>query len=70
MVYIDDIIVAHSSSHVVEALLGDLKSKFALEDLGDLHFFLGIEVKKTLEGLLRSQETYASVMLGCYSVKM
>jgi hypothetical protein len=54
LVYVDDIIVASSSSHVVEVLLADLKSKFALKDWGDLHFFLGIEVKKTPEGLLLS----------------
>jgi hypothetical protein len=49
LVYVDDIIVASSSSRVVEALLADLKSEFALKDLGDLHFFLSIEVKKTPE---------------------
>jgi hypothetical protein len=39
LVYVDDIIVASSSSRVVEALLADLKSEFALKDWGDLHFF-------------------------------
>jgi hypothetical protein len=39
LVYVDDIIVASSSSRVVEALLADLKFEFALKDWGDLHFF-------------------------------
>jgi hypothetical protein len=30
-----------------------------LKDLGDLHYFLGIEVKRNKEGLLMSQERYA-----------
>ena len=33
------------------------------EDLGDLHFFLGIEVKKTRHGLLLTQEKYANDLL-------
>jgi hypothetical protein len=35
-----------SSPKAVTALLHDLKKDFALKDLGDLHFFLGIEVNK------------------------
>jgi hypothetical protein len=31
--------------------------------LGDLHFFLGIEVKKVQDGLLLTQEKYASDLL-------
>ena len=46
LVYVDDIIVASSSSRAVEALLTDLRTNFALKDLGNLNYFLGIEVKK------------------------
>jgi hypothetical protein len=45
LIYVDDIIVTISSSDAVTALMHDLKKEFALKDLGDLHFFLGIEVK-------------------------
>ena len=41
-------------------LLKDLSAEFALKDLGDLHFFLGIEVKNTEDGLHLSQEKYAA----------
>nr|XP_020163317.1 uncharacterized mitochondrial protein AtMg00810-like [Aegilops tauschii subsp. strangulata] len=54
---------ACSSNEAVTGLLKDLNSKFALKDLGDLHFFLGIEVKKTREGLHLSQEKYATDLL-------
>jgi hypothetical protein len=46
-VYVDDIIIASSSSSAVDALLRDLKFDFALKDMGSLHYFLGIEVIKT-----------------------
>lgn len=46
LVYVDDIIVASSSERATTALLQDLKEEFALKDLGELHYFLGIEVRK------------------------
>ncbi|KAK1609824.1 hypothetical protein QYE76_033497 [Lolium multiflorum] len=45
------------------ALLRDLNKNFAIKDLGDLHFFLGIEVKKLNDGLLLTQEKYATDLL-------
>lgn len=59
LVYVDDIIVASSSQEATSALLKDLEGEFALKDLGDLHYFLGIEVKRNTEGLLLSQTKYA-----------
>jgi hypothetical protein len=51
LVYVDDIIVASSSQKATDALLKDLEKEFALKDLGDLHYFLGIEVKRLDDGL-------------------
>ena len=59
LVYVDDIIVASSSSDATTALLKDLEADFALKDLGDLHFFLGIEVWRNATGLVMSQCRYA-----------
>lgn len=60
LIYVNDIIVMSSSNEVVIGLLKDLSAEFALKDLGDLHFFLGIEVKKHGDGLHLSQEKYAT----------
>jgi hypothetical protein len=44
----------------MNALLQDLKPDFALKDLGNLHYFLGIKVKKILDGgILLSPKKYA-----------
>jgi histone deacetylase 1/2 len=59
-VYVDDIIVASSSVDATKVLLKDLEKEFSLKDLGELHYFLDIEVKKTSEGLLLSQQRYAA----------
>jgi histone deacetylase 1/2 len=59
LVYVDDIIVASSSQEATRALLKDLERDFALKDLGNLHYFLGIEVKRNEDGLVLSQGKYA-----------
>jgi hypothetical protein len=68
LVYVDDIIIASSSSKVVDALMRKLNQEFALKDLGDLHYFLGIEVKRTNKGLLMTQERYALDILQCVNM--
>lgn len=56
LTYVDDIIVARSSPKATSALLSDLNKNFALKDLGDLHYFFGIEVKEMGGGILLTQE--------------
>jgi histone deacetylase 1/2 len=63
LLYVYDIIVVSSSSKAVEAILADLKMDFALKDLGDLSYFLGIEVKKVTDGIVLSQSRYANDLL-------
>jgi histone deacetylase 1/2 len=60
---VDDIIVASSSLEATKVLLSDLQKDFALKDLGDLHYFLGIEVKRDSNGLVLSQGKYANDIL-------
>ncbi|XP_071678436.1 uncharacterized protein [Lolium perenne] len=54
LIYVDDIVVASSSE----------------KDLGSLHYFLGIEVKKVHDGIILSQEKYANDLLGRVNMKM
>lgn len=63
LVYVDDIILASSTPQATTALLSDLREEFALKDLGDLHYFLGIEVNKVHGGIILSQDKYASDLL-------
>lgn len=75
LVYVDDIIVASSSQEAVDASLRDLEKDFAIKDLGDLHYFLGIQVERKDGELLMKQERYAREILKrvnmqlCKSVK-
>jgi hypothetical protein len=58
LIYVDDIIVSSSSSVVVDWLLDQLQSDFALKDLGSLNYFWGIEFTKHSEGLVLTQDRY------------
>lgn len=63
LIYVDDIIIVSSSDQATESLIQNLKTDFAVKDLGDLKYFLGIEVKKTRDGLILSQRRYALNLL-------
>jgi histone deacetylase 1/2 len=63
LVYVDDIIVVSSSPAAIDWLIQQMRSSFALKDLGQLNYFLGIEVKALDGGLLLTQRKYASELL-------
>jgi hypothetical protein len=63
LIYVDDIIVTSSSPDAVTALLKDLRTDFALKDLRELSYFLGIEVSPRQGGVVLSQGKYASDLL-------
>ncbi|KAH9652916.1 retrovirus-related pol polyprotein from transposon RE1 [Citrus sinensis] len=61
--YVDDIIVTGSNSAQIQQVIINLQTTFALKDLGELHFFLGIQVTKTDTGLHLSQSKYIADLL-------
>ncbi|XP_021996419.1 uncharacterized mitochondrial protein AtMg00810-like [Helianthus annuus] len=58
LVYVDDIIITCNHSGAVNDVIKDLSSMFALKDLGQLHYFLGIEVVHHGSDLVLSQRKY------------
>uniref|UniRef100_A0A2N9FCJ0 Reverse transcriptase Ty1/copia-type domain-containing protein n=1 Tax=Fagus sylvatica TaxID=28930 RepID=A0A2N9FCJ0_FAGSY len=52
-----------SSDKAIDTLLSDLKTDFAVKQLGPLKFFLGIEVINTPIGVLLSQQRYITDIL-------
>ena len=63
LLYVDDIILTASSSTLLHSLIGSLHSEFIMTDMGDLHYFLGISVKRSKDCLFLSQEKYALELL-------
>lgn len=68
IVCIDDILVTCSNIVMTEELIFKLNKVFALKDLGEINYFLGIQVKNTKEGLHLSQTKYLTTLL--YRAKM
>ena len=63
LVYVDDIIVASASQEAASTLVKNLEKEFALKDLGDLHYFLEIEVSRSKDSLVMTQGRYALEIL-------
>jgi histone deacetylase 1/2 len=63
LVYVDDIIITGSSSTTVSNIISLLHQEFKMKDLGDLSFFLGMEVSRNASGLSLSQKRYIHDLL-------
>ncbi|XP_061354379.1 uncharacterized mitochondrial protein AtMg00810-like [Gastrolobium bilobum] len=64
LVYVDDIIITRNNSDLIQLLIDQLHSKFALKQLGNLDYFLRIEVKHLSNGrILLSQSKYIRDLL-------
>ena len=63
LVYVDDILITGSSNAQVTEVISKLSLEFALKDLGDFNYFLGVEVTLSAEGLHLSQTKYVGDIL-------
>ena len=58
LVYVDDLILIGNNLTFVASIIDQLGQKFSIKDLGSLHFFLGVEVIPTKDGLFLTQHKY------------
>ncbi|XP_060202737.1 uncharacterized mitochondrial protein AtMg00810-like, partial [Lycium barbarum] len=63
LLYVDDIVITGSNPNLLQSLISQLSVQFALKDMGNLHFFLGIEVIRYVDGLYLSRKKYAQNIL-------
>lgn len=57
LAYVDDILITGSSSQEIYGLITALNHEFSLRDLGQVNYFLGVEVKGSKEGCLHLSQT-------------
>jgi len=58
LIYVDDILITGTHSTVIQSQLAKLRSDFTLKDLGELSYFLGIQVQQTATSLHLRQSKY------------
>ncbi|XP_059310206.1 uncharacterized mitochondrial protein AtMg00810-like [Lycium ferocissimum] len=63
MLYVDDIIYMGSSHSIVAEFKSNMMSRFEMQDLSLLHYFLGFEAKQEEDRVFVSQNKYASDLL-------
>jgi histone deacetylase 1/2 len=64
LVYVDDILITGSAPHLIKDLIDKLNIKFALKQLGEVDYFLGLEVHHKSSGaLLLNQAKYVKDLL-------
>nr|GFC62012.1 hypothetical protein [Tanacetum cinerariifolium] len=62
-VYIDDIIFGSTNKDLCKAFEKLMKDKFQVSSMGELTFFLGLQVKQKQDGIFISRDTYVARIL-------
>jgi hypothetical protein len=61
--YVDDIVHTASLTWLLDRIIASLRSKFAMTDMGSLHYFLGIMVTRDSSGIHLSWAKYVAEIL-------
>jgi hypothetical protein len=62
-VYVDDLVITGNDPIFVSSIIDQLSHRFSVKNMGQLHFFLGMEVIPTTTGLFLSQHKYIRDLL-------
>eukprot|EP00253_Pinus_taeda_P029311 PITA_29311 len=62
VLYVDDLILTGSDPILINHVKSSLKKKFEMTDLGHLHYFLGLQVLQSKEGISLSQSKKTLVL--------
>jgi len=63
LIYVDDILLTGSSPSQISAFITHLSSVFRMKDLGDVHYFLGLQITRTDTALTITQTRYLLSLL-------
>lgn len=66
-VYVDDILLAGNDLSEMNSLKSFLDFQFKIKDLGSVHYFLGLEISKTSQSYVMSQDKYTNNLLAKFN---
>lgn len=61
--YVDDIVYTSSSEALINQFKAEMMRTFDMSDLGELNYFLGLEVIQRSDGIFIRQKRYIEVLL-------
>ena len=67
-VYVDDIVFGSSINHLAQEFSKEMKKKFEMSMVGELNYFLGLQVKQRKDGIFIYQEKYAKNLVKRFSL--
>ena len=62
-IYVDDIVFGSTSNSMLVVFVNQMKNKFEMSMVGELTYFLGLQVKQMNEGIFISQSKYAKNLM-------
>ena len=62
-VYVDDIIFGSNNGELCETFVEIMKSEFRMSMMGELNYFLGLQVKQLKDGIFLNQAKYCKDLL-------
>jgi hypothetical protein len=64
LIYVDDILLAGNNSDLLKSIKHQLDEAFSIKDLGQLNYYLGIEVLRNTKGIIMTQRKYVLDLIG------
>lgn len=62
-VYVDDLVITGGNASDIDKFKSQMKATFQMSDLGLLHYYLGLEVNQSADGITLGQSAYAAKIL-------
>ncbi|GKB01718.1 retrovirus-related pol polyprotein from transposon TNT 1-94 [Tanacetum coccineum] len=67
-IYVDDIIFASTNTSMCDEFANQMTSKFKMSMMGQMSFFLGLQISQSLRGIFINQSKYASKIVKKYGL--
>nr|KYP73275.1 hypothetical protein KK1_005893 [Cajanus cajan] len=68
-IYVDDIIFGAINDSLCEEFSKDMQNKFEMSMMGELNFFLGLQIRQTKNGIFINQSKYYKELLKIFGIK-